>query len=425
MSRASGWRQVAALAVLALSASTINQAVVHASPGANGRIAFVRATTSGSELWTMTPTGDDARKVPVSSAQVGSPAWSPEGSRIAYYGATTACTAIFVVNADGSGEDQLTSGTECDSQPSWSPDGMKIAFTRSVHVSVGSSYDIIVMNADGTHQRNITQSYPQNEYQVSWSPRGDRLAFTAGSVIETSTPKGTRVKAIAQGDEPTWSPDGRRISFVQANGEVNGGTVYDIFTMRPSGADVVPVTDLSARSFFPRHSPDGTQIAFYSTLDAPDPTNCDGSACNYEVYVVSGGGGVPVRLTDRAMLDGYPDWQPVCTISGSGTIMGTGGQDVICGSPGPDTIYGLGKADVVLGGGGDDTIHGGGGGDRLWGGLGADHIVGNGGADILGGGPSADDLDAQDGVSGNDRIDGGEGTDACAIDADDHVIGCP
>jgi hypothetical protein len=50
-------------------------------------------------------------------------------------------------------------------------------------------------------------------------------------------------------------------------------------------------------------------------------------------------------------------------VTGSGTITGTTGNDLILGGAGSDTINGLGGNDCILGGGGDDTIDGGDGND--------------------------------------------------------------
>lgn len=59
-------------------------------------------------------------------------------------------------------------------------------------------------------------------------------------------------------------------------------------------------------------------------------------------------------------------------IAGSGTITGTGGNDLILASSAADTIDGLGGDDCIVGGGGDDFI------------------TGNDGADICIGGPDND-----------------------------------
>lgn len=63
------------------------------------------------------------------------------------------------------------------------------------------------------------------------------------------------------------------------------------------------------------------------------------------------------------------------TISGSGTITGTTGNDLIIGSADADSIDGLGGDDCILGGDGDDAITGGDGNDVCLGGPGIDIFV--------------------------------------------------
>jgi Ca2+-binding RTX toxin-like protein len=58
--------------------------------------------------------------------------------------------------------------------------------------------------------------------------------------------------------------------------------------------------------------------------------------------------------------------------TGSGTLTGTEGNDLILGGPGADSIDGLGGNDCILGGGGDDIITGGEGTDICLGGPGND-----------------------------------------------------
>jgi Ca2+-binding RTX toxin-like protein len=59
-------------------------------------------------------------------------------------------------------------------------------------------------------------------------------------------------------------------------------------------------------------------------------------------------------------------------VTGSVTLTGTEGNDLILGSSGADTIDGLGGNDCILGGGGDDSITGGDGNDVCLGGAGTD-----------------------------------------------------
>jgi Ca2+-binding RTX toxin-like protein len=59
-------------------------------------------------------------------------------------------------------------------------------------------------------------------------------------------------------------------------------------------------------------------------------------------------------------------------VAGTGTVNGTGGNDLILGGPGVDRLRGRGGSDCIVGGAGDDRIEGSGGRDVCIGGPGAD-----------------------------------------------------
>ena len=89
------------------------------------------------------------------------------------------------------------------------------------------------------------------------------------------------------------------------------------------------------------------------------------------------------------------------TITGSGQIEGTMGDDVIVGSDGRDEIHTRAGNDRICAGGGDDEMGGGPGNDQIDGGPGNDKI---------------------DSGPGNDFILGGEGDDTIRCGADDDVV---
>lgn len=102
---------------------------------------------------------------------------------------------------------------------------------------------------------------------------------------------------------------------------------------------------------------------------------------------------------------------------GTGTIVGTAGDDVIVGTAaaehieggeGDDLICGLAGEDVLLGGNGVDRVLGGSGKDHLEGGNGDDDLLGEAGDDVLIG---ANGQDRLSGGAGDDRLDGGNGDD--------------
>ncbi len=89
---------------------------------------------------------------------------------------------------------------------------------------------------------------------------------------------------------PAISPDGKWIVF----------SLYgDIWRMELSERRAYRITDNVAHEFFPKISPDGKWIAFSSKRYG-----------NYDVYVVSSKGGIPVRLTYRDTDDIVNGWTP-------------------------------------------------------------------------------------------------------------------
>lgn len=105
-------------------------------------------------------------------------------------------------------------------------------------------------------------------------------------------------------------------------------------------------------------------------------------------------------------------------------VSGSAGDDVICGYAGDDELSGGRGSDAIFGGDGDDTIRGDRGKDFLYGENGLDVITGGIGPDYMSGGEDSDELNAADGVGGNDILDGGGDIDACHLDPGDTFMGC-
>ncbi|HEX4365121.1 MAG TPA: FG-GAP-like repeat-containing protein [Solirubrobacteraceae bacterium] len=132
---------------------------------------------------------------------------------------------------------------------------------------------------------------------------------------------------------------------------------------------------------------------------------------------------VPVMITVTAGCNGL-----AATITGSGIVNGTSGDDVIVtgngadtinGGNGNDTICSYGANDIVSGGNGNDYINGGDGDDTLSGGNDMDTILGSAGNDSLSGGNANDTLLGQ---AGNDSLTGGNDNDTVVGGADSDVL---
>ena len=322
-------RILRALAVLCVGglAAGVSPALA-AFPGDNGKIAFDSDRGSASDedinIWTMNPNGSD----PV-NLTVGSPAedaranWSADGRKIAFMSdretpgnptppgfSEGPDFEIFVMNADGSNQRQVTFNDLDDEDPAWSPNGKRIAVVRDFNPIRGEvDRDILTIKADGSAERNLTNSPGVPDHQPTWSPNGREIAFShspdadSANDIYKMSPDGSNVQQLTgdalDNEFPNWSPDGRRITF-NSNRDDPLGENYEVYTMRAGGGHVTRLTFNPAGDGLPSWSPDGRRIAFASDRD--------GSA---DIHTMRADGQDQVNRTNNDAFDFAPDWQPI------------------------------------------------------------------------------------------------------------------
>jgi len=226
------------------------------------RIAYCSGQGGGPvQVWTMKQDGSDKQQVTHMGVTAIFPDFSPDGSKIVFCaGASTFARDIYVVNSDGSDLTRLTSGVGNNVYPAFSPNGRKIVFTSN---RTGTS-QVWLMNADGSHQRQLTFD-PQPKDQVpDWSPDGSKIAYLADT------------HGIADIVNPSWG---------------------DIWVMNAAGHNQRQLTS-GASWYGTAWSPDGTRIA---TIDIPTRT----------IYTVNARDGSDAQAVHPGGLQFVPGWQPL------------------------------------------------------------------------------------------------------------------
>ena len=181
----------------------------------------------------------------------------------------------------------------------------RIAF----HSNCDGNWNIYVMNADGSGQTRLTDN-PAVDSWPSWSPDGRRITFISSRddpdpndddrivdiyVMNADGSGQTRLtNSSAWHSLPRWSPDGHRIAF-QSYRDEN----WEIYVMNADGSGLTRLTDNSAVDGRPSWSPDAQRIAFYSTVDE-----------NAEIYVVNADGSDQKNITNNSANDWSPTWSP-------------------------------------------------------------------------------------------------------------------
>ena len=318
----------------------------------NTCFAFSTKQNDTANIYIMKADGTDCKRLTDDATAIYFLTWSPDGNKIAYRSSWSdfndqSKSGYFVMNRDGSDRLHLSNAKDNYGMLSWSPDGKKFIFTAR---SDNSREDLFTLNRDNTNLVQLTDTPRKNEYFPIWSPTGRKIAFYCDGVIYVKNIDGsdpialTSEEKISIASNPpesllmTWSPDGKKISFVaytrgtfviDADGTnlvritdkstltpcwspdgkkltiVMGSDGFgltdaaDIYSVNVDGTDLRNLTQMRAKYDRPAWSPDGSKIVFASNRFG-----------NWDIYMMNADGSDQVRLTDSSSDERKPVWSP-------------------------------------------------------------------------------------------------------------------
>jgi len=155
-----------------------NQSPAWSADGA--RIAFSSSRTGDPEIWVADANGGNLRRITTFRGPDVSPTWNPRtGAQIAWVSGRTGEPQIYTMDQDGSNIQRLTDGGYAIS-PSWAPNGQFLTFSWNRKYGPGDpgGQDIYVMDISTRPLKwlQITHESGSNDFP-SWAPDGRHIVF--------------------------------------------------------------------------------------------------------------------------------------------------------------------------------------------------------------------------------------------------------
>jgi TolB protein len=265
------------------------------------------------------------------------PEVSPGGSLVVYAAKKSRTWDVFYFNPRDKriNVTQVTKHVADDYDPTWSRDGKHIYFT-SGRLNTLSIWKVKVMGGRGLNQITLRENV--DDFNPNISPDGKTMVFTSINQTNSnffnanrhdpslwvSTPDGYKVVQIGEGNNPKWSPDGKRILF-----HAETGDNYDVWYINADGTNLTQLTTDSGDDKDACWPPDGNMVVFSSNREGTFSVKK-----NYDIWAIDLNSNGITQLTFDPADDGAPYWAKDGTIyfhSNRGTKDGT--YDIFAGQP--------------------------------------------------------------------------------------------
>ncbi len=202
------------------------------------------------QIYTAKPDGSDLRQLTNASGYNAEATITRDGKHIVFTSTRNGDLDIYTMDADGSNVKQLTNDLGYDGGPFWSYDGKKIVY-RAEHPQTPEqikdykellaqglirpgNLEIWVMNADGSHKRQVTHNGAAN--------------FA-----------------------PYFFPDGKRIIFASNRADAKNGRDFDLYVINEDGTGQERITFHPDFDAFPMFTSDGKRLVWASNRNGKVP----------------------------------------------------------------------------------------------------------------------------------------------------------
>ena len=175
--------------------------------------------------------------------------------------------------------------------------------------NVDGNWDLFAVDEDGTNLQRLT-STPYDERDPSWSLDRQKIVYSTSdgqlNIIDVKTKEHQQLPVKTKGNpktSPSFSPDGKRVAFVEFIPGRMDDTDLMIFDLETKICKTV--LDQYGPQFWPAWSPDGSRLIYANTH-----CSVDCGRIIQELWITDTQGGYARQLLMTNALSQQPVWSP-------------------------------------------------------------------------------------------------------------------
>ncbi len=268
-------------------------------PGiAHSKLTFANNATGRKEIYIADYDGGNLTRLTSDNSINLLPRWSQDASRIYYTTYRWGNPDMFEIDLKAGKIRPFTTFQGLNIPGGVSPDGMTMVMT----LSRGDDPGIYMLNIVTKKLKRLLKGFGVSS-SPTWSPDGTQVAFVSDRsgnpqiyVLDLATNKTRRLTRLNWCDSPSWSPSGDTIIF---SGRETPREGFNIFSTDLTGSQIRRLTSKAGDNEDPSWSPDGRFISFTSTRRG-----------RREIFIMDSDGSAPHPLTEMKGHSFTPNWSP-------------------------------------------------------------------------------------------------------------------